>query len=224
MKNIIFIAPPAAGKGTVSDYLVKNFNYEHISTGDLLRDEIKSGSELGREIDALISKGNLVSDELIIRLVDEKLNSLDTTKPFILDGFPRTINQAQKLDKMLITRGVTNNVVIYLDIDMETATKRAIGRISCPKCKRTYNLFSEDLKPVNANLCDDCGVELEKRSDDTEETFKIRFNTYLDNTSPIIDYYQNKNLLVKVSATKPLEEIFSDVVDALKSLTRVKEV
>ena len=223
MRNIIFIAPPAAGKGTVSDYLVKNYNYEHISTGDLLREEIKSGSKLGQEIDALISKGHFVSDELIIRLVDDKLNTLDANRPFILDGFPRTLIQAQKLDEMLVTRGVTNNLVIYLDIDMETATKRVLGRISCPKCKRSYNLFNEELKPIHNNLCDDCGIELEKRSDDTEETFKVRFETYIESTSPIIKYYEDKEMLVKVSATNRLNEIYHDVVNVANPLTRIKE-
>jgi adenylate kinase len=215
MNNIIFIAPPAAGKGTVSDYLVKNYNYEHLSTGDLLREEVSCGSDLGREIDKIISSGKLVSDDLIIRLVKEKLESNLKSKPFILDGFPRTLTQAQSLDEMLITLGVTNNIVIYLDIDMEEATKRVLGRIICPKCKRSYNLNTEGLKPIHENICDDCGVELEKRNDDTEETFKVRFTSYLDNTSPIINYYKEKNNLVTVDATMPIENIFKAVVDAV---------
>lgn len=218
MKNIIFIAPPAAGKGTVSDYLVKNYNYEHLSTGDLLREEIRTGSALGCEIDKIISSGALVSDELIIRLVSEKLNTLDTNKPFILDGFPRTITQAQKLDEMLITKGVTNNIAIYLDIDMESATKRVMGRIICPKCKRSYNLVNEGLKPKKENICDDCGVELEKRSDDNEETFKVRFTSYLENTLPIIDYYKNKNLLINIAATDDLNQLFKEVVSSVRDL------
>lgn len=223
MRNIIFIAPPAAGKGTVSDYLVKNYNYDHLSTGDLLRVEIKSGSKLGQEIDALISKGSLVSDELIIRLVDEKLNSIGSSKPFILDGFPRTLIQAHKLDEMLNDRGITNTVVIYLDIDIDTALKRVLGRTSCPKCKRSYNIYSEELKPIHDNICDDCGTILERRSDDTEETFKVRFNTYLENTSPIIKYYEDKGMLVKVSATQPLNEIYNSVVKEVETLTKIKE-
>jgi len=198
MRNIIFIAPPAAGKGTVSDYLVKNYNYIHLSTGDLLREEIKSGSTLGQEIDKIISGGNLVSDELIIKLVEDKLNTLDKNKPFILDGFPRTLVQTEKLEEMLITLGVTNNLVVYLDINLEDATKRVIGRIVCPKCKRSYNLYDEKVKPLKDNTCDDCIIELEKRSDDNEETFKVRFNSYLENTSPIINYYKDKGLLLSV--------------------------
>lgn len=224
MRNIIFIAPPAAGKGTVSDYLVNNYNYEHLSTGDLLRDEIKSGSALGAEINEIISKGNFVSDELIMRLVEEKLGSLDINKPFILDGVPRTLKQAISLDEILDARGITDTVVIFLDIDLESATKRVLGRVICPKCKKSYNLNNEILKPMHDNLCDNCGVELERRADDTQETFKVRFDTYLESTNPVIRYYEDKEMLVKVMATKPLDEIYSLVVNAASTLTRTKEV
>jgi len=210
MKNIIFIAPPAAGKGTVSDYLVKNYNYEHLSTGDLLREVIKSGSDFGREIDKIISSGNLVSDEIIIKLVQDKLESL-ASKPFILDGFPRTLNQAKSLDDMLVTLGVTNNIAVYLDIDLDEALKRVLGRITCPKCKRSYNKNIDKLMPVNGNICDDCKVELESRSDDNEETFKVRFNTYLENTSPIIDYYKEKGILKSFDVRREPNEICEDI-------------
>lgn len=211
MKNIIFIAPPAAGKGTVSDYLVKNYNYEHLSTGDLLREVIKSGSEFGKEIDKIISSGALVSDEIIIKLVEDKLKTMDASKPFILDGFPRTLNQAHKLDEMLVNLGVTNNIAVYLDIDLEEALKRVLGRITCPKCKRSYNINIEKLMPVNGNLCDDCGVELESRSDDNEETFKVRFNTYLENTSPIIDYYKDAGILRSFDVRREPNVICEDI-------------
>ncbi|MBE6154357.1 MAG: nucleoside monophosphate kinase [Firmicutes bacterium] len=217
MRNIIFIAPPAAGKGTVSDYLVKNYNYIHLSTGDLLREEIKSGSTLGQEIDKIISGGNLVSDELIIKLVEDKLNTLDKNKPFILDGFPRTLVQTEKLEEMLITLGVTNNLVVYLDINLEDATKRVIGRIVCPKCKRSYNLYDEKVKPLKDNTCDDCIIELEKRSDDNEETFKVRFNSYLENTSPIINYYKDKGLLLSVDAMSGLDNMLEVIVKEAKN-------
>ncbi len=217
MKNIIFIAPPAAGKGTVSDYLVKNYNYEHLSTGDLLREVIKSGSEFGKEIDSIISKGALVSDEIIIKLVEDKLKTLDASKPFILDGFPRTLNQAHKLDEMLVNMNVTNNIAVYLDIELEEALKRVLGRITCPKCKRSYNVNMEKLKPIKGNLCDDCGIELEARSDDNEETFKVRFNTYLDNTSPIIDYYKEKGILRTFDVNREPSVICEDISNEAKN-------
>jgi len=217
MKNIIFIAPPAAGKGTVSDYLVKNFNYEHISTGDLLREEITSGSDFGKEIDKIISTGSLVSDDIMSKLMDTRLKELDKDKPFILDGFPRTLNQAEKLNEMLVSNKVTNNVAIYLDIDLNKALERVLGRVICPNCKKSYNVNNIELKPKNGNLCDDCNVELEHRSDDNEETFKVRFQTFLDNNSPILDYYQKLGVLRNVDATLPLEEIEASVLSEAKN-------
>ncbi len=214
MKNIIFIAPPAAGKGTLSEELRKNYGYIHLSTGEMLRDEIKSGSELGQQIDALISKGNLVNDELIIKLVDAKLKAL-AGKPFILDGFPRTILQAQKLEEMLIKYNITNNVVIYLDIAYEEALKRVLGRVVCPKCKRTYNLNNEDLKPKTENICDNCGTFLEKRDDDTAETFKVRFETYLTNTKPILDFYQAQGLLESFKVSNNLKELLDAIINSV---------
>lgn len=211
MKNIIFIAPPSAGKGTISDYLAKNYQYKHLSTGDMLRSEVASGSDLGKEIDALISKGKLVGDDLIIRLVVEELNKLKD-QAFILDGFPRNIIQAEKLDDILAELDITNNVVIYLDVDLDTALKRALGRVVCPKCKKSYNLNNPELKPIVDNMCDDCKIELEKRSDDTAEIFKERYQTYLVSTSPIITYYHNKGMLVNVNATDSLEEIYQNVL------------
>lgn len=215
MKNVIFIAPPAAGKGTISDYLVKNFDYVHLSTGDMLRNEVASGSLLGKEIDALISKGALVSDELIIKLVESKLKNELFGKLFILDGFPRTLPQAEKLDEMLISMGVTNNVVIYLDVTLEEATKRAVGRIVCPKCSRSYNVYYKEASPLVEGICDDCGVALEKRSDDTEETFKKRYQTYLDSTSPIINYYKQKGILESINVMRTQNEVAKDILSVI---------
>lgn len=211
MKNIIFIAPPAAGKGTVSDYLVKNYNYEHLSTGDLLREVINSGSEFGKEIESIISQGKLVSDEVIIKLVSDKLNTMPEDKPFILDGFPRTLSQAQSLDEMLATHNITNIMAAFLDIDLDTAMARVLGRIICPKCQKSYNLHFEEIKPKKDNICDDCGVELVNRSDDNEETFKVRFSTYLENTSPIIDYYEKKGVLKTFDVRRDVASVCKDI-------------
>ncbi len=217
MKNIIFIAPPAAGKGTVSEYLVKTFNYEHISTGEILREEIKSGSSLGKEINDIISSGGLVSDAFMIKLMEEKLTKLDKDKPFILDGFPRTITQAEELDKMFITNNITNNIVIYLDITLDKALERVLGRVICPKCKKSYNLSNEKFKPIKDNLCDNCNVYLEKRVDDTEETFKVRFESFINSTKPILDYYKDKEILKSVDATMNLDDMFKIIVNEAKN-------
>lgn len=216
MKNIIYIAAPNAGKGTVSDYLIKNYNYKHLSTGDLLRKEINSGSEFGREIEKTITSGKLMSDDVMIRLVEEELKTLKD-QAFILDGFPRTLPQVKSLDEMLVTLGVTNNVVISLDIDYDLALKRAIGRISCPNCGRSYNTYFEEMNPKKENICDDCGIELIKRSDDNGESFKVRFDTYLNNASSIKDYYKEKNLLKEIMVDNNLDRVLNDVVKEAKN-------
>ena len=211
MKNIIFLAPPAAGKGTISDYLVKNYHYEHLSTGDLLRSEVASGSALGREINDLISVGKLVSDELIIQLVSSKLEGELKNKPFILDGFPRTLNQAQKLDEMLNNLHIDDVVVVYLDVSLDILLKRVLGRVVCPDCKRSYNLDNPLLKPQVDNICDRCGAILERRADDNEEIFKERYQTFLLSTKQIMQYYDDKKLLVKVDGTKELNLIYDEM-------------
>ncbi len=215
MRNIIFIAPPAAGKGTCSEYLVKNFNYEHLSTGELLRAEIASGSEFGKEIDGIISKGNLVSDEVMVRLVEEKLKSLSTDKPFILDGFPRTLVQAEKLDEML-NDVLQNTIVIYLEVPFDLALKRTLGRRNCPNCKRGYNVYFEEMMPKKENLCDDCNIELAQRSDDNEESFKVRYDSYMKDASVIIEHYKSKNMLKTIEAIN-LDEMLKSVLREAKN-------
>lgn len=207
MKNIIFIAPPAAGKGTISDYLVKNFQYEHISTGDLLRLEIASGSSFGKKIDVILKSGSLVDDETVIELVKNKLASIHN-QSFILDGFPRTFAQAQVLDEILNELNIKNNIVVYLNVDLDTVLKRVMGRVICPKCKKSYNLNNGKLKPVHNGICDDCGISLVHRDDDNEETFKIRYQSFIENVKSILDFYQDKGILKEIDATIPLEDIY----------------
>ncbi len=215
MKNVIFIAPLAAGKGTVSDYLVDNYNYEHISTGKLFREIIKTGSELGQEIDRIIMSGALVSDELTIKIFKEKLESLDKNKPFVLDGFPRNLNQAKMLDELLVNMNITNNVVIFLNIDYDLGLKRTLGRLVCPNCKRSYNIYFEATKPLKDNICDNCKITLERRHEDTEETFKKRFNTYLKETKDVITFYKDNGLLKEVDASKNIEDVINDVLNII---------
>jgi len=193
MKNIIFIAPPAAGKGTESELLVNEYSYEHISTGDLLRQKQNDGSDLGNYIKNLLSEGKLVDDDIVTELLKNKLSSING--PFILDGYPRTINQAEVLNNVLDDLNLNIGAVIYLNVDSDTAMKRALGRITCPKCNKIYNKYNDNMKPKILNTCDKCGIELVGRSDDNEESFKIRFDTYINNTKPLLDYYQNLGLL-----------------------------
>lgn len=207
MKNIIFIAPPAAGKGTQSELLISKYGYEHISTGDLLRNEIKSGSDLGKELDSMMKSGSLISDEIVNKLLVNALSNI--TKPFILDGYPRTISQALKLDEILASLNKSVDVVVYLDVEEELAMKRATGRLSCKSCNRIYHKYFS--KPKVEGICDDCGSSLISRADDTPDTFKVRYDTYMSNTKPLLDFYSNKNILVRVDANKEAKETFSEI-------------
>ena len=207
MKNIIFIAPPAAGKGTQSNMLKEKFGYNHISTGDMLREAINSGSEIGAEVKNIIDKGELVGDDLIIKLVKDKLTSLKG-KPFILDGFPRTLNQAESLDKIL----TDDYIVIYLDLDESEAINRITGRLTC-NCGKSYNVNIDKLKPKVDGICDNCGSILIKRDDDNIESFKVRFKTFLDNTDSILKYYEDKEKLIKIDVNKDVQDIFESILE-----------
>ena len=202
MKNVIFIAPPAAGKGTQSELLVENYNYEHISTGDLLRNKQNDGSNLGNQIKELLKTGKLIDDEIVTELLKEKLVNIKGN--FILDGYPRNIKQARILNDLLSELDISEIAVIYLDVDEETAMKRALGRITCPKCKRTYNKYNELTKPKVMGF-----------SDDNEETFKIRFNEYINNTKPLLDYYKDKDLLYVMENKIDPNELFEDIKEVI---------
>lgn len=216
MKNIIFIAPPAAGKGTQSDLLKRNYGYVHISTGDLLRNEVASGSELGQELADIMQSGALVSDDIVTRLLNNRLMKSDCKNGFILDGYPRNINQAKKLNDLLDDLNIKIEAAIYLDMDEELAMHRALGRITCPNCGRGYNKYEEVLKPKEMGICDDCKIELISRSDDNEETFKERFNTYIENTKPLLDYYRESGILYVVDNSGTPEDTFNKIESVIK--------
>ena len=173
MRNIIFIAPPAAGKGTQSDLLVKKYGYAHISTGDLLRNEVSSGTELGKKLDDILKSGSLVSDEIVTKLLKKRLEADDIQNGFILDGYPRTVNQAISLTDLAKELNIDLGIAIYLDMDKETAMHRALGRVTCPKCKRGYNKYEEILKPKVDMICDDCNVEVQNVITSDGKNYKI---------------------------------------------------
>ena len=216
MKNIIFLAPPAAGKGTLSEMLVEKYGYGHISTGDLLREEVKAGTELGKEAEGLMKAGKYVPDELIIKLIKNRITKPDCENGYKLDGFPRTKVQAEKYDELLKELGKDVGIVIYIDIDKEMAIKRACSRITCPKCGRIYNKYSAEMKPKQEGICDDCKVELTQRADDTEETFIKRFDEYMEKTMPLYDYYKNKGVLETISAHESKYETFDEAIKVLE--------
>lgn len=216
MKNIIFIAPPAAGKGTQSKLVSDTYNIPHISTGDLLREEIAKGTPLGLTIKDDMEKGNLVSDEVITTLLRNRITKPDCQNGYILDGYPRNIKQAKIYRDLLQELNYDDGVVIFFDIDKDLALKRTISRIACPNCGASYNLLVEELKPLEGNICTRCHHELKTRTDDTEEVFIHRFDTYMNSTKELIDYYQNLGLLHKISVEeKSANEIFEEVKKVL---------
>ena len=207
MKNIILYGAPAAGKGTQCELLVEKYGYNHISTGQLFR-ELDDSTELGKQIKEVISSGNLVDDETTTQLVKNKLDSLKGL--IVLDGFPRNLNQAKMLDKIF-----SDYVVINISVDYETAKKRILGRMSCSKCGKIYNTLTGEMVPKVNGFCDNCGVELEKRNDDNEESFKTRFDIYMNNVKSVLDYYCNKNLLYIVDSVNP-QQTFKDIESVVK--------
>lgn len=211
MKSIILIAPPAAGKGTQSDMLVEKYGFAHISTGDMLREVAKTDEVIKSKLE----NGELISDDIVFDLLQKRLASDDCKKGFILDGFPRNVNQAKRYDQIVDELGISSNIVIYLDVDKETALKRIVGRVSCPNCHRVFNDMIEAAMPKVSGKCDDCGSDLVKRSDDNSETFGKRYDVYMDNTAPLINYYSEKGILYKVDSGMGKDEIFKVIENIL---------
>lgn len=216
MKNIIFLAPPAAGKGTLSEMLVEKYGYGHISTGDLLREEIKNGTEIGKQAESLMKEGKFVSDDVIIELIKNRITKADCENGYILDGFPRTLVQAEKYDELLNELNKELGVVIYINIDKDVAMKRACSRITCPKCGRIYNKYSNEMKPKTEGICDDCHVSLTSRADDSEETFIKRFDEYVNKTMPLYEYYKNKGVLKVINAQESKFDTFDEAIKVLE--------
>lgn len=217
MKNIIFIAPPAAGKGTQSKLISTEYNIPHISTGDLLRDEVNSGSQLGNFLKQEMDAGRLITDDIMINLLRERITQVDCNNGYILDGYPRTVEQALVYDNLIQELRKEIGVVIFMDIDKELALTRTLSRMVCPACGASYNKEVASLNPKIAGFCDKCGYTLEVRSDDTEETFMNRFNTYLAQTKPLIDYYQQKGILkeLKVESNDSTQDVFIKIKEII---------
>ena len=212
MKNIKLIAPPGAGKGTAAKQLVDELNMVHISVGDLLREEVKSGSELGKSLSIKMQTGKLVEDELIFEIMRKRFNEPDVKNGIILDGFPRNTAQAIELDKM----DTKIDAVIYMNVSREVLEDRIVGRIVCPDCGRGYNTNSKEMMPKVENTCDKCGATLIKRKDDTKEVFDSRYNTYLEETEPVLEYYRNKGILYDVDSTNK-DETYNRILEILEA-------
>lgn len=201
MKNIIFIAPPAAGKGTLSEIIKEKYNIPHISTGDLLRSVVLKEDENSKKIKAILESGQLVTDEIVLDLLRTRICAEDCQNGYILDGFPRNIHQAEEYNKLLTSLGKNLGVVILLEVDENLAKERIVGRVSCPKCGAVYNTYFEQMRPKKAGICDRCMEKLISRSDDNAETFAQRWDTYLKSTAPLIQYYEDMGVLYRINST-----------------------
>ena len=216
-KELIFLGPPACGKGTQTDKLAKYLNFPHVDTGSLLRAEIKNETEAGKEAKAYIDKGQLVPAELVARIIKNRLSQADCQNGYILDGYPRSTEQADKLE--LINKEIDKGEkaefkAIYFDIDTNLLVERIVNRRSCPICGEIYNLESKP--PKVANLCDNDGAELTQRKDDTREVAQARFDTYFKETAPLIDYYKSKGLLKTIDANGTIDEVWERLLEVLK--------
>lgn len=219
MKNIIFIAPPAAGKGTQAKMLSEKYNIPHISTGDLLREEATKSTELGMMIKDIISSGKFVSDQIITSLLEKRLMRDDCNNGYILDGYPRNLEQAKIYEELLKNLNKDLGIVIFFDIDKELAKKRTLSRIVCSECGTSYNLEVSALKPKLEGICDKCNNRLNIRSDDNAESFIIRFDTYINKTQDLINYYKNKDVLkvIKVEDGLSAKDIFKLVEEIVNN-------
>ena len=202
MKNLILIAAPGAGKGTLSKDLLEKYEYVHISTGDLLREQVAKGDKLGKEIQKVQEAGGLVSNDIVYKALEQKLKDPACDNGYILDGFPRNLEQAREYDNILKKSKRDLGIVIVLDIPKEDLIERITGRFSCKDCGEIHNIYSEELKPKKEGKCNKCGGELVQRKDDNLESFEKRYQTYLDSTAPLIDFYKEKGVLHVIDSSK----------------------
>lgn len=213
MLNIVLLGPPGAGKGTQAERIVEKYGIPQISTGDIFRANIKEGTELGKKAKGYMDKGELVPDELVVDLVKDRLEKDDCKNGFMLDGFPRTVFQAEELDNIMSEKGIGINKVLNIDVESDKLIDRISGRRVCKACGATYNIVS---KPTaKEGICDNCGGEVYQRADDTKETVKNRISVYFSQTAPLIDYYQKSGVLVSVNGDQPIDAVFSEIVKSL---------
>ena len=216
-KEFIFAGPPGSGKGTQTEMLSKDMNLPHIDTGALLREEIAAGTKNGKKAAGFIDKGQLVPTELVSQIVKNRLLKDDCKNGFILDGFPRSIEQALALDEILNDINQENKVipqVFYFEISQDKLVERLVNRRSCKKCGAIYNLKTMTLK--DSTKCEKCGGNLERRSDDTEEVANKRFKTYFEQTAPIIEMYKKRGWLYTIDASLEINTIYKNLKGAIK--------
>lgn len=211
--KIIMLGAPGAGKGTQAKMIAEKYSIPHVSTGDIFRANIKNGTELGKEAQKYMDQGLLVPDELTVKILLDRVAQSDCTNGYVLDGFPRTIPQAEVLDKALTELGDKVDYAINVDVPDENIINRMSGRRACLKCGATYHVKYN--APKQEGICDACGDQLVLRDDDQPETVKKRLNVYHDQTQPLIDYYSKKGVLKEVDGTVDMKDVFGAIVEIL---------
>lgn len=212
---IIMLGAPGAGKGTQADILSKEMNLPHIASGDLFRQALEEKTEVGLLAKSYMDKGELVPDEVAIKMILERINQPDCTSGCLLDGFPRTLHQAEVLDEALKEQGKSIDKAIYIEVPNEELVKRLSGRRLCRVCQTPYHIISSP--PKTPGKCDKCGGELYQRSDDREETVKDRLNIFFAQTFPILDYYKQQNKLIRVNGNLGMQGVAREIISALKA-------
>ena len=212
--RLVLLGPPGVGKGTQASAIVEKYSIPHISTGDIFRANIKEGTDLGKQAKEYMDKGLLVPDDLVVSIVKDRLTEEDCKAGFLLDGFPRTLKQADILADELDDMGINLDSVINIYADSEVLIERAVGRRICKVCGKSYHINFNP--PKEAGVCDLDGGELFQREDDTEETVAKRIEVYQNQTEPLISFYKEKGILSNVNGTQPIEKVSKDIMEALE--------
>ena len=212
---LILMGPPGCGKGTQAKKIEEKLGIPQLSTGDILRRAIKNQTTVGLKVKDIMEKGHLVSDNIIVEVMQERMTGEDCKNGFILDGFPRTIGQAQALDKLLSEMGRNVSAAINIDVADEEVVRRLSGRRQCPSCGATYHV--EFSRPKESEICDNCNAKLIQRTDDTEGTVKARLKVYREQTAPLISYYEKKGLLKNVSGAGRIDEVFGLICSLIEN-------
>jgi len=212
--KLMIMGPPGAGKGTQAEVLVKELGITHISTGDMFRAAIKEGTEMGKKAKEYMDKGQLVPDEVVVGMVKDRLSQPDCVKGFLLDGFPRTLPQAEALSKTIDEMGIKLDGVINIDVPRERLMARLTGRRVCKGCGASYHVIFNP--PKAESVCNTCGGELYQRSDDNEETVSNRLDVYEAQTQPLIDYYKERGLLLNINGDQDIDKVLKELLAALK--------
>jgi len=205
MLRLVLFGAPGAGKGTQADLIEEKFGYLKISAGDLIRAEVASRSEIGRRVEDIVARGDLVPDEIIVTLIRDRVGRGDVEKGYIMDGFPRTLNQAEELSKIPVDR----EIAILLNVDGDEVSRRLLSRWTCRACGAIFN--EDNRPPRQTGICDECGGELYRRSDDNIETIRNRIQVYDRETRPVTDYYQRKGVLTEVDSSGSIEDVFARI-------------